>query len=248
MGKKRITLVGKNQKKEEAERKVEEREGKTLKRRKVANKQEKGEKDQGKKALKRKERGKKYRQVAAFLERGKKYSPKEAVALLKKTSISHFEGKAEAHLVVKRVGLTARVNFPYPTGKQKKIAIADDPAVVGKIKKGQIDFDILLASPQVMPALLPYAKILGPAGLMPNPKNGTLVQNPQKVAEEMGKGVVVVRTEKKAPLVHLVFGQVSQPEAELQKNLQAVIEGVGKENIKKVTICATIGPGINVAV
>ena len=182
------------------------------------------------------------------LEKGKKYSLKEAVALLKKTSISRFDGKAEAHLVVKKVGLTAKVNFPYSTGKQKRIAIADDPEVVEKIKKGQIDFDVLLANPKTMPALLPYAKTLGPLGLMPNPKNGTLVENPQKAAEEMGKGAAIVRTEKKAPLIHLVFGQVSQPGKELEKNLRAVIDGAGKENIKKIVICATMGPGINVAV
>ena len=242
MGKKRITSVGENQKKE---KKPEEK-------KLVKEITEKGQGEKEKirkgKAAKGKVRGKKYQKIVAQLEKGKKYPLKEAVALLKKTSMSRFSGKAEAHLVVKKVGLTAKVNFPYSTGKQKRIAIADDPEVVEKIKKGQIDFDVLLANPKTMPALLPYAKILGPLGLMPNPKNGTLVENPQKAAEEMVKGAAIVRTEKKAPLIHLVFGQVSQAEKELQGNLQAVISGVGKENIKKIVICATMGPGINVAV
>ena len=242
MGKKRITLVGENQKKE---KKPEEKKP-------VEEVTEKGQGEKGKirrgKAAKGKARGKKYQKIVTQLEKGKKYPLKEAVALLKKTSISRFDGKAEAHLVVKKVGLAAKINFPYPTGKQKRIAIADDPEVVEKIKKGQIDFDVLLANPKTMPALLPYAKTLGPLGLMPNPKNGTLVENPKKAAEEMGKGAAIVRTEKKAPLIHLVFGQISQPEKELEKNLRAVIDGVGKENIKKIVICATMGPGINVAV
>lgn len=242
MGKKRITLVGENQKKE---KKPEEKKP-------VEEVTEKGQGEKGKirrgKAAKGKARGKKYQKIVTQLEKGKKYPLKEAVVLLKKTSISRFDGKAEAHLVVKKVGLAAKINFPYPTGKQKRIAIADDPEVVEKIKKGQIDFDVLLANPKTMPALLPYAKTLGPLGLMPNPKNGTLVENPKKAAEEMGKGAAIVRTEKKAPLIHLVFGQVSQPEKELEKNLRAVIDGVGKENVKKIVICATMGPGINVAV
>ena len=242
MGKKRITSVGENQKKE---KKPEEKKP-------VEEVTEKGQREKGKirrgKAAKGKARGKKYQKIVTQLEKGKKYPLKEAVVLLKKTSISRFDGKAEAHLVVKKVGLAAKINFPYPTGKQKRIAIADDPEVVEKIKKGQIDFDVLLANPKTMPALLPYAKTLGPLGLMPNPKNGTLVENPKKAAEEMGKGAAIVRTEKKAPLIHLVFGQISQPEKELEKNLRAVIDGVGKENIKKIVICATMGPGINVAV
>lgn len=251
MGKKRIASVGENQKKEKKpeEKKIGER---REEKKSVKEIMEKGQGEKGKirrrKAVKGKVRGKKYQKIVTQLEKGKKYPLKEAVALLKKTSISRFDGKAEAHLVVKKVGLTAKVNFPYSTGKQKRIAIADDPEVVEKIKKGQIDFDVLLANPKTMPALLPYAKTLGPLGLMPNPKNGTLVENPQKVAEEMGKGAAIVRTEKKAPLIHLVFGQVSQAEKELQGNLQAVINGVGKENIKKIVICATMGPGINVAV
>ncbi len=247
MGKKKIVLVGEEPgKKEEKREAVSEKENKKEEARAAEVGSEEG-KAKSKKAKKRGIRGEKYQKILASFDKEKEYSLKEAISLLVKTSIGHFDSKAEAHLVVKKTGLTAKINFPYSIGKLKKVAIADEPEIIEEIKKGKIDFDILLASPKVMPLLVPYARKLGPLGLMPNPKNGTLVENPQEAREKMEKGSVVIRTEKKFPLIHLVFGRVNQPEKELKENLRAVVKGVGRGNIKKLVICATMGPGIKVA-
>ncbi len=124
------------------------------------------------------------------------------------------------------------------------IAIADDEAVMAKIKSGQIDFDVLLASPKMMPKLVSYARILGPKGLMPNPKEGTVTADPEKKAKELVKAGVKIKTEKKAPLIHTVFGRASQKQSELEANLEALIRAVGRHNIKKLVIASTMGPGI----
>ena len=220
--------------------------------REESEKEEKLEKEEGKKEEKKKRklkiRGKKLRDFQAMIKAGKEYPLREAVKLLKKTSISKFIGTAEAHIVVSKVGLKAEVKFPYDIGKKRIVAIADDKKIFEKIKKGEIDFDVLLASPKMMPKLVPYAKILGPRGLMPNPKNETVVANPKKAAKEIGLLGLEIKTEKKAPLIHTVFGKISQDNRKLEKNLEALINRVGKGNIRKLVICATMGPGIRVAI
>jgi len=208
----------------------------------------KGKKEKEKKKRKRRARGEKYQKFQAMIKVGKKYSLKEAVRLLKKTSISKFAGTAEAHIVVSKVGLTAKVKFPYDTGKRRVVAVADEKKTFEKIQKGKIDFDVLLASPKMMPKLVPYAKTLGPRGLMPNPKNKTVVADPEKAAREMEHLGLEIRTEKKAPLIHTVFGRIDQESQGLEENLRVLINGVGKRNIKKLVICATMGPGIKVKV
>jgi len=207
-----------------------------------------GKKEGEKKKRKLKIRGKKYQKFQAMIKVGKEYSLKEAVKLLKKTSISKFAGVAEAHIVVSKVGLTVQVKFPYDIGKRRVVAIADEKKTFEKIQKGKIDFDVLLASPKMMPKLVPYAKTLGPRGLMPNPKNKTVVANPEKAAKEMGLLGLEIKTEKKAPLIHTVFGKIDQESQKLEKNLKALIDRVGKGNIKKLVICATMGPGIRVRI
>ena len=215
-----------------------------IKEKKLEEKEEKKEK----KKRKLKIRGKKYQKFQAMVKIGKEYSLKEAIKLLKKTSISKFTGIAEAHIIVSKVGLTAKVKFPYDIGKKRIVAIADEKKTFEKIQKGEIDFDVLLASPKMMPKLVPYAKSLGPRGLMPNPKNKTVVINPKKAAKEMELLGLGIRTEKKAPLIHTVFGRIDQENRKLEENLRVLINKVGKENIRKLVICATMGPGIKVKV
>ena len=219
----------------------------------VSGEEKKLEKKEGKKEEKKKKRklrirGEKHQKFQAMVKIRKEYSLKEAVKLLKKTSISKFTGTAEAHIVVSKVGLMAKVKFPYDIGKKRIVAIADEKKTFEKIQKGKIDFDVLLASPKMMPKLVPYAKTLGPRGLMPNPKNKTVVANPEKAAKEMGLLGLEIKTEKKAPLVHTVFGRIDQESRKLEENLKALINRVGKGNIKKLVICATMGPGIKVKV
>jgi len=189
-------------------------------------------------------RGIKYLKARKLVDPLGLYSAKEAVSLLKKTAIAGFDETAEAHLILKQESFSVQVDFPYDQGRKRVIAIADDELVMAKIKSGKIDFDVLLASPKMMPKLIPYARFLGPKGLMPNPKEGTVTADPEKKAKKLTKTGVKIRTEKKTPLVHTVFGRASQKETELEANLEALIKAVGRQNIRKLIITSTMGPGI----
>jgi len=192
-----------------------------------------------------KSRSKRYREARKLVSKDKLYLAEEAIELVKKTSVSRFIGNLEAHLVVRQKGDLGEVKLPYSKGKEKRIVIADDK-IIAAIKKGQIDFDILLASPKIMPKLLPLARILGPKGLMPNPKNGTLSENPEAAREKFAAAGLRLKTEKKAPVLHLVLGKLNQKTSQLKANLKAVIKAVGFANIEKIVLAATMGPGIKV--
>jgi len=193
---------------------------------------------------KAKKRGKKYLEAKKKVDRNKVYPLPEAIKLAQETSISKFNGAIEVHLVVKESGLKGEVKFPYATGKQTKIAIVND-VLLKKIAKGKIDFDVLLATPAVMPKLTKYAKILGPRGLMPNPKAGTITEKPEELAKKMA-GKTLFKSEAKAPLIHLVIGKVDFKANDLEANFRALIEAVGINKIKKAVITSTMGPGIKV--
>jgi large subunit ribosomal protein L1 len=192
--------------------------------------------------------GRRYLKAKKLVNKNKTCSPKEAVSLLVKTAWASFNESAEAHLVIKQKSFLGRVNFPYGQGKKKIIAIADEEETMAKIKSGNVDFDILLATPKVMTQLIPYARFLGPRGLMPNLKEGTITDDPAKKAKELEKAGTKIKTEKNYPLLHIVFGRLDQKEAELEKNLQALIKTVGPQNITKLVVTSTMGPGINVGV
>jgi large subunit ribosomal protein L1 len=131
--------------------------------------------------------------------------------------------------------------------KKRVITIADD-AVIADIEKGKINFDILVAHPSMMPKLSKLARVLGPKGLMPNPKNGTFTPDPEKRKKELEGGAMTVKAEKKAPLVHVVIGKLSQPEKELSANLRALLKAYPAGKVMKCTIAATMGPGVKVRV
>lgn len=191
-------------------------------------------------------RGKKYNEVKAKVDRNKSYAAKEAIKLVKETSYSKFDGSVELHLVVKKTGLSVQVSLPYSAGKEKKVEIATDETVE-KLKAGKIDFDILVATNDMMPKLVPFARILGPKGLMPNPKNGTLVPDIKK-AKEVGGNAVTIKTEKEAPLIHTVIGKVSQIEEELEKNLATIIKAISEKQIEKAYLKATMGPSVRLKI
>lgn len=191
-------------------------------------------------------RGKKYQAVKKKVEAGKKYPAKDAIRLVKEISYSTFDGTVEVHLVVKKTGLSVQANLPFPTGKQKRIEIADRKTLE-KLKEGKIDFDILLATAEMMPKLVPFARILGPKGLMPNPKNGTLIKD-AKAAKNFSTGSLTLKTEKKAPLVHTVIGKVSQKDAELLANLEAIIKAVGEKQILRAFLKSTLSPSIRLQI
>lgn len=115
----------------------------------------------------------------------------------------------------------------------------------GKLKPKR-DFDVVIAQPKFMPQLAKIAKILGPAGLMPNPKNGTISQDPQKAISQKDDGAVNLALDPTAPILHTVIGKLSAKPQHLSQNLQALILAVGSTKIKKATITTTMSPGIKV--
>jgi large subunit ribosomal protein L1 len=201
--------------------------------------------EEPKKAKQPKERGKKYKAAKTQIDPTKLYSLAEAIKLLKETSYSKFDGKAEAHFKVTKKGFQTEIELPHFQAKQKKVVVADE-AVIKQIEAGKIDFDVLLASPKTMPQLVKFAKILGPKGLMPNPKKGTITNKPEEAIKKFQKASMNIKTEKDVPLIHLVFGSVKQPEKELSANLETLLKAIGVKNIQKAVIKATMGPGIKI--
>ncbi len=260
MGKKRIAIIGEG---EDQKEKNKEKHKKSLKEEKgirvpglkggervvavsaepIPAEEEEKEKQEKKAIPKKKLKGKKYLAAKMKIDPQKFYPIPEAVRLLKETSFSRFDGSAEIHLVVKKIGIQGEAVLPHFKGKRKKIEIASQETLK-KIEEGKIDFDILLSTPSFMPNLLKYAKILGPKGLLPNPKNGTISDNPEETAKKFQKDSIPFKTEKNAPLIHSVFGKVSQGEKELEENLKALLKAVETKNIVKATIKATMGPAI----
>ena len=191
---------------------------------------------------KKKTRGKSYVSAVKKIDKSKLYDMASAVKLIKETSYSKFDGSVELHMVVKKDGFSSEVELPHSTGQDKKVEVADEKTIK-KLEQGKIDFDILLATADMMPKLVPFAKLLGPKGLMPNPKNGTLIKD-KKDASKFKGNKLFLKTERKAPIVHTVVGKVSQKEKELTENISAVIESVGKKQIVKAHLSATISPSV----
>lgn len=191
-------------------------------------------------------RGKKYKSAVQKIDKSKLYKISDAIKLAKTVSISKFDGSVDLHIQVKKIGTSAKVNLPHATGKTKKIEVADDKTIE-KLKKGNVDFDVLLSTPDMMPKLVPFAKLLGPKGLMPNPKAGTLIKD-KKEAEKFSASTLNLKTEKKAPIIHTSVGKVSQKEKELEENVGAVVEAIGKNQIVKAYITPTMGPSVKLQV
>lgn len=202
-------------------------------------------KQQAKEKVKiKKTRGKRYLAVKKLVDPKKNYPLSQAISLVKKVSLSRFNGSVDVHLVVKKEGIKGEVEFPYPTGKSPKIRVADEQ-LLKELEKGKINFTLLIAHPSMMGKLTKYAKLLGPRGLMPNPKAGTITDKPEEVAKKLEKKTPF-KTENKAPLIHLSIGKVNQPQEELEKNFKALVMAVGLKNIKKAVIAPTMGPGIKI--
>lgn len=207
--------------------------------------EEKG-KTEKKTEKKAKVRGKKYLEALGKVNKTKLYSLTEAISLVKETSYSSFDGTVELHIVVKKSGITAKASLPHSSGKEKKIEVAKE-STIKKLEKGIVDFDILLATADMMPKLVKYAKILGPKGLMPNPKTGTLIKN-TKEAEKFSANMITLKTEKKAPLIHTPVGKVSSKEKSLSENINAILNGIGKRQIIKAYLTSTMGPSVKIKV
>lgn len=198
-----------------------------------------------KKPIRKRARSRKYRLARTQIDKTKSYPLTEAVVLAKRSSISRFDGNLEAHLNLTQSNLRLTVSFPYSTGSRQKVAIASE-ALLNQLDQGVVDFNILLSTPEFMPKLLKYAKILGPHGLLPNPKTGTITPDPAKTKQELESGTLQVKSEAKAPLMHLVLGQLSQPDEQLVANLKALIQAVTPKRILKLTLAPTMGPSLKV--
>ncbi|HVW23490.1 MAG TPA: 50S ribosomal protein L1 [Candidatus Saccharimonadales bacterium] len=203
-------------------------------------------------------RGKNFKKSAEQIEAGKLYDLKSALELAQKTSHVKFDATVELHV---RLNVDPRqadqnlrdtVALPAGTGKTVRVAVADD-ALLAKLDKGTIDFDVLVATPQFMPKLGKYARLLGPRGLMPNPKSGTVTTDVDKAVAEAKAGRVEYRVDSTG-IVHLGIGKVSFTGAQLQQNADAVLASLksNKPNsvkgnyLNSLYLTTSMGPSIKV--
>lgn len=188
----------------------------------------------------------KYQAVRSQVDKTKKYPVEAAVELVKKLSYTKFDGTISAHAVVKDVGMSTPLTLPHSTGRAIRVAIASDE-VLEKVSAGTIDFDVLVAHPSFMPKLAKFAPVLGPKGLMPNPKNGTLTPNPEAQKEKLEAGTVTIKTEKKAPLFHVRVGKTSMDTKQIVENIVALQKALGTK-LQSMAIAATMSPGVKVQI
>ncbi len=210
-------------------------------------------------------KGAKYQSAKKVVE-DKKYSLSDALALLPQTSYTKFDPTVEIHLNVTEKNIKSSVNMPYLKAEKKEVKylifapqnanvknqsiIWADEKTIDQIEKGIIkagkDFDLVIANPKFMPMLAKIAKVLGPKGLMPNPKNGTITENIEKFLENtQGATGVAIKSDPTAPIIHTKIGKLSQKAPELEANLKALVFAVGLSKIQKATITTTMGPAIN---
>lgn len=195
---------------------------------------------------KKRERSQRYVHARSMVDRTKFYSLEEAIELVKRTAYGRFEGTITAHMNLKKEMKPTEVKMPHNTGKKLNVAIATED-VLAEIEAGNIDFDVLLATPQMMPKIAKFARVLGPKGLMPNPKTGTVTSDPEAKKEALQGGAITIKSERKAPLLHVRVGKENQPTEEIVANIEAVIKAVGPTSVLKLTLAPTMGPGVKVS-
>ena len=222
-------------------------------------------------------KGKKYLEVSKLVEKNKLYSLEEAVELVKKTTVTKFDSSVELamrlNLDTKKADqqLRGAIVLPNGTGKTKKVLVlAKGPAAtaakeagadyVGDVdylekieKENWFDFDVMIATPDMMPALGKLGKILGPKGLMPNPKTGTVTMDTANAVNDVKKGRVEYRTDSYGN-VHVLVGKTSFTNEMLVQNIKAFVSLIVKskpsvvkgEYVKNISIASTMGPGVKV--
>lgn len=224
-------------------------------------------------------KGKKYAEVAKLVEKNKLYDLEEAVSLVKKTSYAKFDSSVELamnlNLDTKKADqqLRGTICLPHGTGKTKRILViakgdkakdakeagADyvgDTDLLEKIEKENwFEFDVLIATPDMMPQLGKLGKVLGPKGLMPNPKTGTVTLDVAKAVNEVKQGRIEYRTDSYGN-VHVIVGKVSFEDNKLVENIKEFVKLIQKTKpsvvkgtyIKNISVSATMGPGIKIDV
>lgn len=192
-------------------------------------------------------RSKKYQALKSSLDRVKLYKPEDAIKTLLGVSNEKFDSSIELHLQMKKGGLSGNLELPHAAGKAKKVVIFNEE-ILSQIEAKKTDFDILIAKPSDMPKLAKYARILGPKGLMPNPKNGTISQKPEDAFKNFSGNKFSYKTEKKAPLIHLVIGKKSMGEKALIENLNSILTGINSRQIKFGHICTSMSPSLKLEI
>lgn len=211
-----------------------------------ADEEKSTEKKKKQKFVKVKVKSKRYQSNLKTVDSGKLYKLSEALKLLKDFKKTGFDETVELHVNVKEKGISGQMTLPHGSGKKIRIKIADDQ-ILDAVSKGKIDFDILIAEPAMMSKLAKVAKILGPKGLMPNPKAGTITTEPQKLIEKLSKGQINFKTESEAPVIHLSVGKLSFEEKQLEENILEAYKAVGEAKINNVTLKSTMSPAIKLA-
>ncbi len=206
---------------------------------------EEGKKTKKAKFAKKKVFSKRHKENKSQIDKKTFYPLKNGVEMIKKFKKSKFDETVELHINVKEKGLSGQIALPHGTGRETKIRIADD-ALIAEVEKGKIDFDILVATPQMMPRLAKVARVLGPRGLMPNPKAGTVTDKPEALAEKLSKGQISYKTESAAPLIHLVVGKVSFEDNQLEDNIKSVISSIGPSKIDQIVLKSTMSPSVRI--
>ena len=221
-------------------------------------------------------RGKNYRKAAEKVEKGKVYNLTDAIKLAIETSPVKFDATVEMHF---RLGVDPRqadqniratVTLPAGTGKDVRVAvfapldlakvakaagadIAEDEEFTKRLDKEQLDFDVLISTPQYMPKLGKYARLLGPKGLMPNPKAGTVTTDIEKAVKEAKAGKIEYRVDKQA-IVHVGLGKVSFGADKIAQNINAFVDSLKAQKpasikgqyVKSAFISTTMGPSIEI--
>lgn len=191
----------------------------------------------------KKQVGIKHKKAQRMVDVKKKYTVEDAVALIKKMKYASFDESVDVHMNVDKTGLKGEVELPHSTGKTVRVAIVSDK-VLDELTAGKINFDILITHPSFMSKLAKFAKVLGPKGLMPNPKAGTISPNPEEVAKKFMKGTLRWKTEGKFPLIHQMVGKISYDDKVLVENIKAFIEVVGKVHILDAFVTSTMTPSV----
>ena len=200
-------------------------------------------------------RSSKYLAVASKIDRKKTYSLKEALSILPDLQTTKFDETVELHINTTEQGVSGSMQLPHGTGKKTRVVTVnqtEDPKAVEDLIKnveaGKIEFDILIATPDSMPKLARIAKFLGPRGLMPNPKNGTITPKPLEAAKKFEGGQMNFKTEAKAPIIHITVGKMSFGEEKLTDNIKTVLGAIDSLKIRNVTLKSTMSPGIKLSV
>ena len=221
-------------------------------------------------------RGKKYQEALKLVDRSKRYSLEEAVELVKKTNVAKFDATVEVSFKLNidprkaEQNLRGAVSLPNGTGKTIRVLViakgakaqealaagadyAGDAEYLEKIKEGWFEFDTIIATPDMMGVVGRLGRVLGPKGLMPNPKAGTVTMDVTKAINDIKAGKIEYRLDK-TNIIHVPIGKASFTEEQLADNFQTLIDAINKarpsavkgQYLKSITLTSTMGPGVKV--